>query len=189
MNTSELQMIWQKQALQAPDVAKIALIVDTIGADDRKFRRLIWWRDFRELGAALALAGFVAFSGRTEMRWIAVASLLFIGAYIVRSRMGKKIEPANLAEKLQQMSNQVQTQISLLRSIAWWYLLPCAIAFAAIVVEQTRFPINWTRLCVTVGFGLSVSVAIYWLNQWTVRKTLEPRRHNLECLLAELTAS
>jgi hypothetical protein len=191
MDISELQMIWQKQALQAPDVVRIALIVDTIGADDRKFRRMIWWRDFREIGVALALAVLLALSGRTGIRWIAVASVLFVAAYLLRSRLRKvkEAEPASLGEKLQQMIGEVKSQIRLLRSIVWWYLLPCAIAFAAVSVERLRFPMSWSRLCVTIGVGLSLGIAIYWLNQRTVRKTLEPRRRNLQRLLDELAAS
>lgn len=141
MNTSDLEIIWRKQSLQAPDVEKIALIVDTIGADDRKFRSAIWWRDFREIGAAVLFAIFSSLVSHTWLKWISVGSFLFIAAYLWRSRTSKKdgAEPLNLAAKLERMLVETDTQIRLLRSVLWWYLLPVAIAYVAFLAERTIF--------------------------------------------------
>src|SRR6476660_5301911 len=129
MNASELEQLWKKKPPFEPSPENIAQIAATVDALDRKFQRQIWWRDLREIGAALAIAIFVGLVGRTWFRWIAVASALFVAAWIFRSRMlvrpGREIP--NVIERLQQMIRETEMQIGLLRSVLWWYLLPCAV--------------------------------------------------------------
>ncbi len=188
MNASELENIWRKQPAFEPSPENIARIAATVDALDRKFQRTIWWRDLREIGAALALAIWIALAGRTWIRWIAVASALFVAAWIFRSRIvarpGREIP--NVIERLQQMIRETEMQIGLLRSVAWWYLLPCAIGMFAIVLD--RSPRNFNSPSFWIFAGL-LGAGIYWLNQHAVQKKLAPRRDNLRRALAELSQS
>src|SRR5205814_272176 len=86
---------------------------------------------------------------------------------------------------------QVEHQIWLLRNIFWWYLLP---PFAAMTIFpahrawQSRddgLPALAEFAAVAFVFAL-VAWFIYWLNQYAVRKDLEPRRKELQTLLKSL---
>jgi hypothetical protein len=188
MKASELQHLWKRQQPIELSPENIGRITATVDAVDRKFRRKIWWRDLREIGAALVLAAFFGFVGQTWFRWLAVASCLFVAAWIVRSRImvraGREIP--SVTGRLQQMIRETETQIQLTRTLLWWYLLPCVLAMLAITLDSPpRF--NLPFLSIYGSVGAAMGVAIYWLNQRYVRKVLEPRRENLRHALAELS--
>jgi hypothetical protein len=191
MNPSELESIWKRQGALEPSPENIIQIADALHSADRKFRRTIWWRDVRETVAALFCAGFFGFVGQTWLRWIAVASGLFVAAYIVKSRIAVRFRPEglSLADRLQQMILETEMQIGLLRSVLWWYLLPIAVGIIAMVLDRAaasprKFdPFHLTNFLVIMSV---LGVVVYWLNQRAVRKILEPRRSRLEQTLSDL---
>lgn len=189
MNASELEHLWQKQQPIEPSPENIGQIAATVDAVDRKFRRKIWWRDLREIGAALVVAAFFGIVGQTWLRWLAVASCLFVVAWIIRSRMMVRPprEVPNVIGRLQQMLRETETQIQLVRSLFWWYLLPCAVAMFAMVLDSPPRNCSSSRLLILFGPVIPFFLAIYWLNQWAVRKKLVPRRESLRHALAELS--
>jgi uncharacterized membrane protein len=197
MNPSELENIWNEQKPIAPAPENVAKIAASICLADQKFRRTIWWRDLSEIGAALGVAAWVGFAGETWLRWIAVASSLFVAAVIIRSRIALRFRPeeVSMVDRLQQMIRETEQQIQLLRSVLWWYLLPIAIAMVAIVLDRSLVhgrlpqridPVGLTIKGVTMGLLFAGG---YWLNQRAVRKHLEPRRAKLRRSLSELSQS
>jgi drug/metabolite transporter (DMT)-like permease len=188
MNASELEGIWKRQEAVDLSPENIAEIAATVQAVDRKFKRKIWWRDLREIGAALAVAVVFCVVGLSWLRWIAVASCLFVAGYIVMSRRAVRsiVETSSLAERLQQMIRETETQIGLLRSVGWWYLLPCAVGMVAFVVDRLPRTVSAMHLIVFFAAMAIFYFAAYWLNQRVVRKALEPRRANLQHALAEV---
>jgi hypothetical protein len=75
--------------------------------------------------------------------------------------------------------------------VFWWYLLPIQVGLGALigsVVWQARF----AGLAVIIGLTVFALVCglicwgVYKLNQFAVRKSLEPRRQELETLLSSL---
>jgi len=189
MNASELEHLWQRQQpieLSPENIAQITATVDTV---DRKFRRKIWWRDLREIPAVLILAVWFGLSGQTWLRWLAVASVLFVAAWIIRSRIVVRPdrEMPSVIERLQQMIRETETQIHLVRSLLWWYLLPCAVALFVMVLDSPPRNFSSSQLFIFVSPMILFFLAIYWLNQWAVRKKLVPRRENLRHALAELS--
>ena len=188
MNASELEYLWQRQQPIEPSPENIAQIAGSVSALDRKFRRLIWWRDLREIAAVLILAVWVGLSGQTWRRWLAIASVLFVAAWIIRSRIVARPdrEMPSVIERLQQMIRETEKQIHLLRSLLWWYLLPCAVAAFAMVLDSPPRNFSSSQLLIFVSM-IPLFLAIYWLNQWAVRKKLVPRRENLHRALAELS--
>lgn len=190
MNASELEHLWQRQQPIELSPENIAQITATVDKVDRKFRRTIWWRDLREIGAVLILAVWFGLSGQTWLRWLAVASVLFVAAWIIRSRIVVRPdrEMPSVIERLQQMIRETETQIHLLRSVLWWYLLPCAVAlFVMVVLDSPPRNFSSSQLLIFIGLMIPFFLAIYWLNQWAVRKKLVPRRENLRHALAELS--
>ena len=194
MNPSEMENIWNKQKaieLTGENIAKVAAAVCAV---DQKFRRTIWWRDLREIGAALIMAGLVGLTGQTWLRWIAAASCLFVCAVIIWSRIAvrERSREVSVVDQVQQMIRETEMQIQLGRSVLWWYLLPCTVAVAAVALDRALAtgrlsrevdPVNLASFVVTVG---AVYGVIYWLNQRAVRKQLEPRRARLRNMLADL---
>jgi hypothetical protein len=189
MNASELEHLWQRQQGIEPSPENIAQIAGSVSALDRKFRRRIWWRDLREIAAVLILAVWFGLSGQTWLRWLAVASILFVAAWIIRSRIVVRPdrEMPSVIERLQQMIRETETQIHLLRSVLWWYLLPCAVALFVMVLDSPPRNFRSSQLLISVGPLILFFLAIYWLNQWAVRKKLVPQRENLRHVLAELS--
>jgi hypothetical protein len=78
----------------------------------------------------------------------------------------------------------VEHQIWLLRNIFWWYLLPPSIGlvisfvYDAMRIEEARW-LPWIELFIRAGVCALVFAGVYWLNQYAVRKSLEPRRQEL----------
>jgi Flp pilus assembly protein TadB len=188
MNASELEQIWKRQKVVDSSPENTAEIAATVQMIDRKFKRKIWWRDLREVGAAIAVAVVFGVVGRSWLRWVAVASCLFVAGYILMSRRAVRSvpEPSSLAERLQQMIRETETQIGLLRSVLWWYLLPCAIGTIAFVVDRLPRTFSAARLLPFFAAMAIFYIAAYWINQRVARRTLEPRRANLQHALAEV---
>ena len=189
MNASELEHLWRRQQPIELSPEKIAQIAATVDRVDRKFRRKIWWRDLREIAAVLILAVWFGLSGQTWLRWLAVASVLFVGAWIIRSRIVVRPdrEMSSVIERLEQMIRETEMQIHLLRSLLWWYFLPCAVALFFMVLDSPPRNVSSSQLLVRIIPLILLSLAVYWLNQWAARKKLEPRRENLRHALAELS--
>ena len=189
MDASELEELWQKQQPFEPSPEDIAQIAATVASLDRKFRRKIWWRDVREIGAAVVVATFFGLAGHTLLRWIAVASLLFVAAWIFKSRIIVRPggEIPNLIERLQQMIRETETQIGMLRSVLWWYLLPCAVAMFAFVLDSPSRRFDSPSFLILCGLIGAAYIVVYWINQRAVRKKLGPRRETLRQALAELS--
>lgn len=188
MNASDLEHIWKQQGPVALSQENLARITASVSESDRRFRRKIWWRDLREIGAALVVAGFCAVVGQTWLRWISVACALFVAGVIIWSRLVLKPAPedSSVVARLHQMIRETEMQIKLLRSILWWYLLPCFVGAIALVLDRSPRRFDFSKLVnfgsVMVAFGL----VLYWLNRRAARKILEPRRARLQHTLAEL---
>jgi hypothetical protein len=86
---------------------------------------------------------------------------------------------------------QVSHQIWLLKNVFWWYLLPLQIGLAALI-GSVAWQARAAGLAVIMGlaaFALGCGLlgwGVYHLNQIAVRKSLEPRRQELETLLSSL---
>ena len=189
MKASELEYLWQKQQPIELTPEKIGRITAIANEVDRGFRRKILWRDLREIGAALIMAAVLALLGKTWLRWVAVASCLFVVAWIIRSRIMARPsrEMPSVIERLQQMIRETEIQIRMGRSLFWWYLLPCAVAMAAMLLDCPPRDLSSSRLLFLVGPVIPLFLGIYWLNQWAVRKKLVPRRDRLRHALEELS--
>ena len=91
---------------------------------------------------------------------------------------------------------QVNHQIRLLKNIFWWYLLPLAIGVGVWIINVSwEIPPQGRLSRVELAgllLGSSVIICgltfwlVFWLNQFAVRNDLEPRRKELETLLASL---
>ena len=77
-----------------------------------------------------------------------------------------------------------------MRNVFWWYLLPFAAAVGIFIGHSALHARNPGFAAMIAGVVALFVTLLYWgiyrLNQFAVRKSLEPRRQELETLLTGL---
>jgi CubicO group peptidase (beta-lactamase class C family) len=197
MNLDDFQKSWQSQ-----DAAKqISINADALLTEVRRnrqqFRQTIFLRDLREVVVLLLLVPVFIFFGwlfHWTMYLCAFACFVDAAFFVLDRRQQKKKTPdahGTLKDCAATSLAEVSHQIWLLKNIIWWYLLPLFVPellffgwCAWIMPGPVAFKIFY--LLFLVGFLLLVQVFVYWLNQSAVKKCLEPRRRELQKLLAGL---
>ncbi len=197
MNPDELKQVWKAQTSQCRLTINADVLLKEVRHNERHFRLLIFRRDVREVGVALLMVLLWIWTGFTEtLPWtwyLCIPTFLWIAGFMVVDRMRQRqAKPGDpLRECVESSLAQVEHQIWLLRNMFWWYLLPPGVAIAAFLANCA-----WLARDRGLGAGLFIAGVIalaalvlggvYWLNQFYVRKGLEPRRRELEALLQSL---
>ena len=200
MNPDELKTVWQSQMRGQRLAFNAEELLQQLQRNKKNFETMIFWRDLREVSVALVMVPLWIWIGvGTKSPWtwyLCIPALLWIAGFMLvdrthqRRREPKPVEA--LRDCIENSLAQVKHQMWLLRNVLWWYLLPIAAALAAFFAQVTwqRMGGGW-RVGLTMAGVVSVAGLIlwrvYWLNQTAVRKSLEPRRRELEALRASLT--
>lgn len=200
MNFEDLQKSWQAQDTAKQVSINADALLSQVRREQLAFRRTIFWRDVREVGVAALLVPVFIASG-LRVNWtlhLCAFGCFVVGAYFLIDRWRQRKKTPDLHDSLKDCAAtalaEVSHQIWLLKNILWWYLLP-------IYVPMLVFfgCLGWdlpgsvvAKLAVLLGmlcpmcFVTVLYAWIYWLNQRAVTKDLEPRRQELEKLLAGL---
>jgi hypothetical protein len=198
----ELKQAWQSQTSPQRLTLDAGLVLNEVRRNERQFAATIYSRDVREVGVALLMVPVWIYCGiRFSHHWswyLVVPTLLWIAGFMIVDRVRqRRRQPGpedTLRSSIERSLAQVEHQIWLLRNVLWWYLLP---PFSAMMVWpahrtwQTRDD-GWQSLAEFAGIAFTfifVFGFIYWLNQYAVRKQLEPRRQELQSLLRSLNES
>jgi CubicO group peptidase (beta-lactamase class C family) len=199
MNFEDLQKAWQSQDAGARVRVNADVLLGGVRHKQRQFRAMIFWRDVREVGVAALLVPVFIYAG-WMVHWtlyLSAFACFVVGADMVLDRLQQKQEPPDLQGSLKNCAAtslaEVNHQIWLLKNILWNYILPlsvpaflffgwCAWSMPGPVAAKILYFLG------LVGFVLLVDIGTYWLNQFAVRKDLEPRRQDLGKLLAGLEA-
>ena len=199
MNFEDMQKAWQSQDARATVVIDTGVLLKEVRRNQRQFRRTIFSRDVREVGVCAAMT-VVFFDWGRRWHWWSLYLLsfccLFVGAFFVVDRWiqhrKQPVKNDSLQDCIRSSLLQVNHQIWLLKNIFWWYLLPILIGLAA-VSGSTIWNRHRGDEAMMIGMGAFYTVfyglvywGVYWFNQRAVRKDLEPRRQELETLLASL---
>jgi len=167
---------------------------------DRSFNKTIFWRDAREIGVSLALIPvWISLGVATSSPWtwwLEIPALVWVAGFMfVDRRRQQRAAPAAgaaLRVAVEHSLSQVEHQIWLLRNILWWYLLPLGIPlllfFVHLAAERSDSS-PWLIVVNASGPAVAVTCVfgfIYWLNQFAVRKQLEPLRERLQAAFAAL---
>jgi hypothetical protein len=198
MNPDDFKQAWQTQS-QTRLTIDAELLLKEVQRNQRSFTAMIFWRDVREVGTALLMVPLWFYLGvKLSLPWtwyLTVPVLVWIAGFMLADRMHHKRQPPEPGEPLRQRVEsslaQVEHQIWLLRNVLWWYLLPLTLSMLAFVgqVAWQRRAGGWGAALVmagVAGVAMIVFAGVYWLNQYAVRSGLEPRRQELETLLASL---
>lgn len=198
MNFDDFQKTWQSHNPGASVTINADILLKEVRYNQQQFWATIFWRDVREVGVALLLTAFFLYAGIRHRDWtndLLALAACGVGTFMVVDRLiQRKKQPVkndSLKVCAESSLQQVIHQIWLLKNVFWWYLLPFAVAleifFCSRAWHSRHNPVMMachlfapTLIVVLLYWG------IYWLNQFAVRKILEPRRKNLESLLASL---
>jgi hypothetical protein len=199
MNFEDLQKSWQSQNPGALVTINAEVLLQEVRRNQRQFWAAILWRDAREVGVCVIMALFFLHWARHGQSWswyLLSFCCLFAGAFLLVDRWIQHRQQPVKHESLQAciLSSlfQVNHQIWLLKNVFWWYLLPILIGLGA-VSASALWQKHQAGLAAMIGLGAFDVVfygliywGVYWLNQFAVRKTLKPRRQELETLLDSL---
>jgi hypothetical protein len=198
MNFEELQKAWQSQNPGATVTINTDLLLKEVRRNQHHFWMTIFWRDAREVGVAAFLTWLFLHWAIRDREWslyllsfscFGVGLFMLVDRWLQRRKRPVTNDP--LRSCIEASLLQVNHQIWLLKNVFWWYLLPLAAAIGISIcagiwrTRQAGFSVmkGWV---VFVLFGVLIYWGVYWLNQFAVKKYLEPRRQELESLLASL---
>jgi hypothetical protein len=198
MNFEDLQKTWQSQGDSANVTIDADVLLREVRRNHRNFLATIFWRDAREVGVAGFLTWLFLRWGMRDGEWslyllsfacFCVAMFLLVDRWLQRKKRPVMNDP--IRSCIDASLIQVNHQILLLKNVFWWYLLPFQIGLGAFIgseVWRARHagPLLILGLVGYASFCGLICWGIYRLNQAAVRKTLEPRRQELETLLAGL---
>lgn len=198
MNFDDLQSKWQSHDHGTRLTIDADVLLKEVRRNHRALELSLYRRDVDEIVAAAMVSG--AFGGlavllREWTLFLCSAGGLFVGIFFVVDRWiqyrRRPVADDSLQSCIQASLFQVHHQIWLLKNILWWYLLPLVpgmVAFLGSLSWKTHAAGLGERL-VVAAVGLVCALGFwraYRLNQQAVKDSFEPRRHELEALLASL---
>jgi hypothetical protein len=191
MNFDDLQKAWQSQDAGA----KVEIDADALLREvrlDQLYFRLLFWGDVFLAGFFYGLTGYFSYVGLRDADWTFLLiglACLGVGIFILVDRLLQRRKQTTAKDPLKRCIEvslmQINHQIWLDKNLFWWYVLPLAAGFTVVFGSwawRTRNPGHLTPLAGV----LLVFWTLCWLNRFTLRKSLEPRRRELETLLAGL---
>ncbi len=198
MNFEELQKAWQSQNPGATVTINTDLLLKEVRRNQHHFWMTIFWRDAREVGVAAFLTWLFLHWAIRDREWslyllsfscFGVGLFMLVDGWLQRRKRPVTNDP--LRSCIEASLLQVNHQIWLLKNVFWWYLLPVLVGLGILIVSQiwkSRHDGPFGIIFLT-GYALFCALffwGVYWFNQYAVRKGLEPRRQELESLLAGL---
>jgi len=194
------QQAWQAHTSATRVTVDADLLLKEVQRKQRDFRTVIFYRDFREVVVALVLIPVWFYLGlRMSLPWtwwLGVPACVWMAGFMLvyrKRHVPKRSEPDEpLLACVKTSLTEVEAQIWLLRNVFWWYLLPPSISASAFFVQVgwSARALGWLNAVAAVVM-LEVFLAvlyggIYFLNQYAVRRQLEPRRREWLTLLDSL---
>lgn len=202
MDPDNLKTLWQTQPQQPRLLVDLEVLLAEVRRNQQIFAATIMMRDLVEVSVSLLLIPiWIAMGMAIKLPWtwyLGIPGFLWIAGFmIIDRRLHRRSAPlpgGSLREHASSSLADVEHQIWLLRNVAWWYLLPIAapiLVFFIHLMWKLRhggLSMMFFLLTILVFEGLFF-MGVYWLNQFAVRKQLEPRQKELQSLLASLEES
>ena len=197
MTFDELQEKWQSQQRGFTLTIDSDMLLKEIKRNKKYFESVVYSRDIREAGVAIAMFLFFGYVGLQDNFWpslLLALLVLFIAVFLIADRIVQKRKRPKTSQSLsgciQASLHEVNHQIWLLKNVFWWYLLPpfagMAI-FVGYVAWDARDHLGWFMFDITSMVAVILLVwFIYRLNQKAVREDLFPLKQELEDLLSSL---
>jgi len=156
----------------------------TMKERSERYDRKLFWRDVREIGAAVLVAAFYGHEAATAGEPLALAGALVVvaGAALVvwmllRARTDTVSERgATRAERVRADVGKVDAQIRLLETVHWWYLAPLVVGLTLMTAASG---IGGWREVLTLGAVYGGSYLVWHLNRRAADSGLRPHRREL----------
>lgn len=206
MNFEVFQKAWQRQKPGLIFTAKEpeALLQD-LRLTHRMSNRVNLLADLFIFGVEAFLVPYFLTAAIRYHDWafyVMGSGCLFIGVFILADRWVQRRRRPVTNDTLLSWARasllQVKHELWRSKNIFWWYVMPLEIGFASVAASQAwrashRLGASasavWTGVLEAAVFAVMCGLLgwiIFWLSQRSVRKSLEPRRKELEELLASL---
>jgi len=201
MTFDELQKTWQSPDSNPSLTINSEILLREVRSNKEHFQSTVFWRDIREGGIAFVLFIFFLYHGLKMNVWSLVLlalSCLFITVFLVVDRVSqiRKAPSHNetLTNCIESSLFQVEHQIWLLKNVFWWYLLPFLLGMVVFWGQiawnmRSAGPDFWWSHLKGISIGVLICWGVYHLNQWAVRKFLQPRREEIQEMLSQLKDS
>ncbi len=198
MNPDDFKQAWQAQTSQPHLTVNAELLLNELRRNQQQFNAMIFWRDAREIGVGLVMIpAWLMMGMKLDLPWawyLMIPALIWIPAFMLIDRRRHKkvnVPSESLYQCAENSLAEVEHQTWLLRNVHWWYLLPIVIpmmAFFGHLGWELRGGGWWMVISVAGMFLINgiAFTAVYRLNQDAIRGTLDPRRRELQILLASL---
>ncbi len=202
----KLQQAWQCQHANSKLTinADPGVLLKEVRRNQKQWGAINFWGAVLEIGAEFLLTLFFSYIGLRHANWtpfrlpdwdFLLVALACAGVgtfrtctlvYLILQRRKQTTANDPLKACIEASLNEVNHDISLQRNLFWWSLLPFTTALAVSFGYGSLRAHNPIFLAFLVLFVIPLDWAFYRLTQFTVRKVLEPRRQELEALLASL---
>jgi hypothetical protein len=191
MSFDHMQKAWHSQDAGA----KVPISADVLLREvwfDQVYFRAIFWCDVFVAGFFYALTAYFLYVGVHDGDWtfilmgfacFGVASFMLVDRLLLRRRRTTARDP--LKRCIEASLMQVKHQIWLDKNVFWSYVLPLAAGFTVVFGHAAWRWRNPAFLLPLAGVIVAFWI-LCWLSRFGLRKSLEPRRRELETLLASL---
>lgn len=191
MHDDALKELWRGQPMGARPVLPDELQMASLKRRMKSFDRTIVRRDVVEVAACLLVIAFFSwellFREQSALSRGGCSVLIASSVFIVWTLIGSKRrwpgpDPvAPVIEAVKSELGKVESQIGLLKTIVWWYLLPL---FVGVVMCHLGTALPLTIKLINLAVTAGIFVFIYRLNQNAVTNHLQPLKGQLESLLS-----
>ncbi|HTE90745.1 MAG TPA: hypothetical protein VK639_17430 [Terriglobales bacterium] len=189
----------KSRSTPTPDV-----LLKEVRRNQQQWGAINFWGAVLEIGGEFLMTLFFSYQGLRHANWtpfrlpnwdfllvaFACAGVGIFRTFMLVYRIVRRRKQATANDPLkaciETSLNEVNDDIWLQRNIFWWCLLPFTTALAVSFGYGSLRAHNPIFLAFLVLFVIPLDWAFYRLTQFTVRKVLEPRRQELQTLLASL---
>ena len=199
----KLQSAWRCQHASAKllNNADADVLLKEVRQNEQRWRTINLWDAMLEIGGGFLGALFFLYLGVRHANWnpfrlpdwdflLVAFACAGMGSFRLMNRIiqRRKQTTANdpLKACIEASLKEVNHDISLQRNVFWWCWLPFTTVFAIFFCYAS---LRWHTPKFVAFLVLYVIPLAWWgyrLSHFTVRKVLEPRRQELEALLASL---
>ena len=190
MKEEDIKKIWQEQ----PTSVRIGgnEVVLSLQQELEKFEKRIRIRDIREIVIGIAVIIFfgVALLNVPYPGAKIGAAIIIVGCIniIYRLRRAQKQRPSenplqDIRSNLLREKEKIETQISLLKTVWRWYLLPLMVG---VILFYVSFPQPITAKVLYVAAVCLLYGGIWWVNHYAANRYLLPLQNKVEKMLNEL---
>jgi len=195
MSLEDIKREWRNEMDRSISSSKLQELLNVVQRRCAGMERSIHGRDVREiLAAVFVVGGFAAMWPLYRSSPVAIlgVALICLGAaltiYVLLS--ARKPEPLSFDASVLDFSRNrlawFDSQIRLLRTVVWWVAPLCV---GCLLLNWGISRGAWLVFGLQALIALAVAAGIVVLNQWAVRRSLQPVRNDLARLIEALESA